>query len=416
MLPPGSRGIKINRRGGPWAASFSLLLAAMLTGVAARTGGAGQGGGIFSLQAQESPPPSEPSPSPAPPEESPSTPPAAASQEQQEAAPDLPEVEKEASNGSSDVQENTVIEKEPGQIRFTAWNLKNFVHVAGPPPAGSTEKPKARREVMAVAAMLGTLQPDILGVCEMGTSADLAALQTELKKAGADLPYSEWVAASDPSRHLALLSRFPITARQPATQLRYVLDDSQFPVQRGFLDVTVQPAPDYTLRLVGVHLKSRLDVPEGDQELMRRNEAHLLRQYVDSILIAAPETNLLVYGDFNDTRDQPTVKAVKGVRGAAAALTEIAAADDSGGRWTFYYPEGDVYSRIDFLLASAGLMPEVRKGHAFLPGGGGGWSRGSDHRPVTLDFPADEARSRSRTRSKAPASSKPKPKSTSAAP
>ncbi|MDB6135521.1 MAG: Endonuclease/Exonuclease/phosphatase family protein [Verrucomicrobiales bacterium] len=415
MLPSGSQRFEINKRGGPRAASFSLLLVTILAGVAVWTGGAGQRGGIFSVWAQESLPSPEPAPSPAPQEEPPSATSAAASQGEA-AAPDSSEPEKETSPGSSTVEGNTVFEKEPGQIRFTAWNLKNYVHVAGPPPAGSTEKPKARREVIAVAAMLGTLQPDILGVCEMGTSADLAALQAELKKAGTDLPHSEWVAGPDPSRHLALLSRFPITARQPATQLRYMLDDSQFPVQRGFLDVTVQPAPDYTLRLVGAHLKSRLDVPDADQELMRRNEAHLLRQYVDSTLTAAPETNLLVYGDFNDTRDQPTVKAVKGVRGAAAALTEIAAADDSGQRWTFYYPEGDVYSRIDFLLASAGLMPEVRKGHAFLPGGGGVWSRGSDHRPVTLDFPADEAKSRSRTRSKAPVSPKHQPKSKPAAP
>ncbi|MES2708889.1 MAG: endonuclease/exonuclease/phosphatase family protein [Verrucomicrobiota bacterium] len=294
-------------------------------------------------------------------------------------------------------------EKDPNQIRFTAWNLKNYLHVAAPPPAGSTEKSKPPRERAAVTALLTALRPDILGVCEMGAATDLAVLQAELKKAGLDLPNAEWVEGADSSRHLALLSRFPITARQPVTNLRYVLDDSQFPVQRGFLDVTVQVNPGYALRLVGTHLKSRIDVPEADQELMRRNEAHLLRQHLDTILTAAPAANVLVYGDFNDSRDQPSVKAIKGMRGAAAALTEIPAEDDSGERWTFYYPTADEYSRIDFLLASSGLMPEVRKGQAFLPGGSG-WSRASDHRPLTLDLTASEAaapRARSRSKSKA---------------
>jgi endonuclease/exonuclease/phosphatase family metal-dependent hydrolase len=298
---------------------------------------------------------------------------------------------------------------DPRRVRFTAWNLKNYLHVAAPPPEGSTEKTKPPRERAAIVAMLAQIHPDILGVCEMGSAADLAVLQAELKTAGLDLPQTEWVEGADPSRHLALLTRFPIASRQPVTNQRYVLDDSQFPVQRGFLDVTLAVNESHSLRLLGTHLKSRMDTPEADQELMRRNEAHLLRQHIDTVLTAEPQANLLVYGDFNDTRDQPSVKAIKGMRGAAAALTEIPATDDSGERWTFYYPEADEYSRIDFLLASSALLPEVRRTKAFLPGGRG-WSRASDHRPVTVDLIADDnfstssrskAKSRSTTRSRA---------------
>lgn len=313
-----------------------------------------------------------------------------------------PDPPAEAQAESAPESSSDLPDLDPDHIRFTAWNLKNYLHVAAPPPPGSSEKSKSPREMAAVVALLRRLHPDILGVCEMGSAADLAVLQADLKKAGLDLPQAEWVEGADPSRHLALLTRFPIVSRQPVTDLRYVLDDSQFPVQRGFLDVTLRVNSDYALRLVGTHLKSRLDVPEADQELMRRNEAHLLRQHIDSVLVAEPEANLLVYGDFNDSRDQPSVKAIKGMRGAAAALSEIPAEDDSGERWTFYYPTADEYSRIDFLLASSGLMPEVRKGQAFLPGGSD-WSRASDHRPLTLDLTADDAatpRARSRSRSK----------------
>lgn len=307
-------------------------------------------------------------------------------------------------------------EKDPLRVRFTAWNLKNYLHVAAPPPPGSTEKSKSPRERAAIVSMLTQIHPDVLGVCEMGSAADLAVLQADLKKAGLDLPQTEWVEGADASRHLALLTRFPIASRQPVTNQRYVLDDSQFPVQRGFLDVTLAVNGDYNLRLVGIHLKSRLDVPEADQELMRRNEAHLLRQHLDAVLTAEPQANLLVYGDFNDSRDQPSVKAIKGMRGAAAALTEIPAADDSGERWTFYYPEADEYSRIDFLLASTALLPEVRKTQAFLPGGRG-WSRASDHRPLTFDLTADNASaSRAKTRSRSRSKTKAQPSPAAPAP
>ena len=285
----------------------------------------------------------------------------------------------------------------PPEIRFTAWNLKNYLHTVTPPPPGSSNRPKPVREQQMVVSILTQIRPDILGVCEMGSPADLDHLQSALKAAGLDLPHAEHVQGDDPDRHVALLSRFPITSRQPVTQLRYLLDNSEFPVQRGFLDISIAVTPAYSLRLVGAHLKSQRDVPEADQALMRRNEAHLLRQHLDSILTAAPETNLLVYGDLNDTRDQPGIKAVKGLRGSTVALTEIAAEDASGERWTFYYPEADEYSRIDFLLASPALLPEVRENQSFLYSGKD-WIQASDHRPVTTVIHPENATKKPRAK------------------
>ncbi len=293
----------------------------------------------------------------------------------------------------------------PAEIRVTSWNLRNYLHTTTMPAEGSSDRPKPEREQQAIVSILLKVRPDILGVCEMGSPADLAHLQAALKTAGLDLPHAEHVQADDPARHVALLSRFPITARRPVTNLRYLLDNNEFPVQRGFLDVSIAVTPVYTLRLIGTHLKSRRDVPEADQALMRRNEAHLLRQHLDTILTTAPETNLLVYGDFNDTRDQPGVKAIKGLRGSTVALTEIAAEDASGERWTYYYPEADEYSRIDFLLASPALLPEVRENQSFLYSGKD-WIQASDHRPVTTVIHPEDAtkKPRAKPRSDPPSS------------
>ncbi len=292
------------------------------------------------------------------------------------------------------------------EIRFTFWNLRNYLYTASPAPEAGSNRPKPGREQQAVTTILLEIRPDILGVCEMGSPAELAQLQAALKAGGLDLPHAEHVQGDDPVRHLALLSRFPIVARQPVTGLHYLLDQNEFPVQRGFLDVTVAVNPDYQIRLVGAHLKSRRDVPEGDQALMRRNEAHLLRRHLDGILTAAPDTNLLVYGDLNDTRDQPGVKALKGLRGSTAALTEIVPRDESGERWTYYYPEADEYSRIDFVLASRALLPEMREARSFLYSGKD-WATASDHRAVTAVFHPDDKVSRPRTKKKSPPSGSP---------
>jgi len=289
----------------------------------------------------------------------------------------------------------------PPPVTFAAWNLRNYLHTVSAPgkPAPRDTKPKPAVEVEAVTRILVSLHPDIAGFCEMGAPDDLAALQQRLKAAGIDLPHSEFVQAADTDRHLALLSRHPIVARHSQTQLHYLLDESKLPVQRGFLDVTIQITDSYRLRCIGTHLKSRRDVPEANEALMRRNEAHLLRQYADAILTAEPDTNLLVYGDFNDARNAPPVRAITGMRGAATYLTALTPVDAGGQRWTYYFDQSDTYSRVDFLLASKGLNPEIEDEKCIIYSGND-WLAASDHRAVTAVIrPVDIIR---RAKTKAP--------------
>ncbi len=289
-----------------------------------------------------------------------------------------------------------------GKVTFVEWNLKNYLHTVTVPAtqAPRETKPKPAREVAAVTRILTGLRPDILGVCEMGDAEDLAGLQQRLKEAGVDLPHSELVEGADRERHVGLLSRFPITVRQSQPHLSYLLDEAKLPMQRGILDVTLQVTKTYSLRCVGVHLKSRLTVPGADEGLMRRNEAHLVRRHLDGVLTAAPETNLLVFGDFNDTRDQPSIRAIPGMRGEPTYLTTLTPSDAHGERWTYYYKDNDTYSRIDYLFASRGLMPEV-DAEGTTVYSGADWSVASDHRPITtLIQPVEKVR---RTRPRKPA-------------
>lgn len=303
-------------------------------------------------------------------------------------------------------------EEDPPPVKFAAWNLRNYLHTVTVPAnfAPRDTRPKPPDEVAAITRILVSLQPDIAGMCEIGGQEDFAALQHRLKEAGLDLPHAELVQSADVSRHLGLLSRYPIIERHPQTALSYQLDDSKLPVQRGFLDVTVAITGTYHLRLIGTHLKSKREVPEANEALMRRNEAHLLRQYVDSVLTAEPAANLLVYGDFNDTRDLPAVRAIRGTMGANGFLTEITPVDIRGTRWTYYFPEADTYSRIDFLLASKSLVPEVEAKQSLIYSGDD-WFSASDHRALTTVIRPGKRVRRARGIEK-PASRTPKPKGT----
>jgi endonuclease/exonuclease/phosphatase family metal-dependent hydrolase len=270
---------------------------------------------------------------------------------------------------------------EPRSIVFCSYNLENFT--AGHPPTESSPyglKPKPEKEIAALVGIVKEIGPDILGVCEMGSPEMLALFQKRLAAVGVDLPHTEFVAAQDEDRHLALLSRFPIVARNSATDVGYTLNGQPERVRRGFLDVTIQVNPKYRLRCVGAHLKSKLPIPEGEA-LVRRLEAQKLREHLDRIFADDADVNLICYGDFNDTKDQPMFHEVTGARGSVGYMSDLWCRDPLGDRWTYYWRTADQYTRIDYLFASRGLLPEVARSQGSIHRSER-WSDASDHRPI----------------------------------
>ena len=281
-------------------------------------------------------------------------------------------------------------EREPAKgIVFCSYNVKNYL---GPDQASAERKtkPKPEKEIEALIKVIVEIAPDVLGICEMGSPAAFDDFKARLEKAGLAYKDSEYVQAEDEDRHLALLSRFPIVHRDSAAKVRYPLNGAPQSVKRGFLDVTVQITPRYELRCVGTHLKSKLPTPEGEA-LIRRHEAAKLREHLNAILAATPAVNLLCYGDFNDAKNQPMFAEITGVRGTPGHMTDLAARDAHGDRWTHHWPVADEYSRIDYLFASPGLLPEVKRDTATVYRSEF-WEIASDHRPVFVTIVPSEKR------------------------
>ena len=277
-------------------------------------------------------------------------------------------------------------------IVFAGYNVENYAPVVVSGANASGRPGKTAEAAAAVIQVIGEMNPDILGVCEMGAAPQFAEFRQRLDAARLGYCDAEWVESADPSRHLALVSRFPIVARQSVADAPYESGGVRRKVRRGFLDVTVQIAPACRLRIVGAHLKSKLTLPDGggNADLERRQEAHLLRQHIEEILAADPAQPLLVFGDFNDTKEQPTIQEILGTRGGPQRMSELRLADAVGDRWTYYWKADDVYSRIDFLFVNRALAPWVvhaRSGVHRSPV----WNQASDHRPVftTLHPSAD---------------------------
>lgn len=269
-------------------------------------------------------------------------------------------------------------------VVFCGYNLKNWLsmpRIVRGAQEGVITKPE--KEKARVVEFLKSLRPDVLGVCEIGTREDLADLQTRLKAAGLDLPHTEWAHGGDTTRSLALLSRFPITGRQSQTSLSYTLQGKTLPLQRGILDVTVDVAPGFPVRFLGVHLKSKRVVDDGDEAAMRLEEARLLRRHLDGIFAQEANARVVCYGDFNEHRHEAPIATIIGKRGTPSHMEDVYLHDLSGLVWTHFWDTADVYSRFDYIFTSPALRPFTDTSRSFIYSSRD-FAQASDHRPVIL--------------------------------
>lgn len=267
-------------------------------------------------------------------------------------------------------------------VRFLSYNLKNYLTMRRYSNGKASYTSKPEEEIETLVEIIKNAQPDILGVCEIGTPKDLKDLQTRLKKAGIDLPHSHRAYGGDAVRALAILSRYPILSWSLPKEMFYKLDGRPFKISRGILDATIQ-LPAKEVRFLGAHFKSKRPIEEADQELMRRSESMLFRKHIESILAQNPETMLIAYGDFNDTKRTKSVYTIKGRSNSKNHMEMLELADSRSENWTHNWKREDIYSRFDYVFVNRKLAPFIdRKGSRILDPET--WDKASDHRPLLV--------------------------------
>jgi endonuclease/exonuclease/phosphatase family metal-dependent hydrolase len=261
-----------------------------------------------------------------------------------------------------------------------AYNVENWLLME----RGKTpDQPKPLEERQAVWQVLSALRPDVLSLCEVGTTNDFAEIAQGLQERGLDYPHREWIEGGNLDRHVALLSRFPIAERHSRTNESYTLDGQRRVIERGILDVAIRVNDRYSFRAVMVHLKSKRQSELGDEAEMRLNEARLLRRHVETALAANPRLNMLVMGDMNDTADSETIRTIIGT--APPILFDLMPATRKGQHGTHFWRWRREWSRIDYLLASPGMSNEYVAASARIAAVEGS-EKASDHRAIYAQF------------------------------
>jgi endonuclease/exonuclease/phosphatase family metal-dependent hydrolase len=273
---------------------------------------------------------------------------------------------------------------DPGELRIATYNVENYTimprRIDGKMVA-EAGKPEPERN--AVAKSIAEINPDIIGLMEIGTPAQFEDLRRRLHKEGLDYAEAEYLSGPDPLRHVALLSRFPIVERHSLGDIPLRIGTVPLHSPRGFLDVTIEPSPGYRVRVFCVHLKAKLEVADYDATALREAEAVFLRKHVREILSRDPATRLVLMGDFNDTKNSRALWEITGKPEWADSLKALPLTDQNGESWTEYWESADVYSRIDYVMVSKKLEHEIDSGRsavARFPF----WREASDHCPLVL--------------------------------
>jgi endonuclease/exonuclease/phosphatase family metal-dependent hydrolase len=282
-------------------------------------------------------------------------------------------------------------------IHVATYNVENYLDVAaGTRPAKSPENRTKVREIILA------MKPDVLALQEMGSTNALLELRDSLKLAGLDYPHWEHITGYDTNIHVAILSRFPFSARKPHTNDGFLLSGRRFRVSRGFAEVDIQVNPKYSFTLITAHLKSRRPVPEADEAELREQEAIVLCEKINARFSANPNVNLVVLGDLNDVRSSPSTKTVIGARGKNQLFdtrpferngdnqaNPNSRYDPRNINWTHFYGVEDSYSRIDYILISPGIKREWLSNETYVVTSSN-WGVASDHRPIVAGFIAED--------------------------
>jgi endonuclease/exonuclease/phosphatase family metal-dependent hydrolase len=269
----------------------------------------------------------------------------------------------------------------PKPLVVATWNLHNFYnHLIDDPGQANLEAtdPAWGQHRVDVGLALNAIDADILLLQEVESTEVLQELN-QMELGG---KYSEVVVidANDPRGiDVAVMSKVPLDATISHADEFFAKEGTSGPdyiFARDVLEVHLT-FNGRAIVMLNVHYKAK----ENDNPDKRLAEAQRTRAIADEITAAAPETALIIAGDFNDLPGSPPYDAAAGA--APDAYTNAAIHVDEADRWTFDF-QGTL-ELVDHQLSNP-LMTDrldttsvtIRHDPEFLPA--------SDHAPIIATY------------------------------
>lgn len=270
-------------------------------------------------------------------------------------------------------------------VRFLMLNAENYFVAGEKQRSRYMNRPKPERECEAVAEVIASVKPAIVGLAEIGGPLALEDLKRRLRVRGLDYPHSRVLTRGGEDRALALLSMHPVVQDESCADYR-LFGVQKRRMLRGILDVTVRTEDCRLFRVLGVHLKSRVGDDAAAAESLRNREAQTLARYIQQEMKEQPNLPMVVFGDWNDNPQDASVRLMVQGMSTECALRRMNPKDSRGEEWTLYYKRGNTYNTFDHLFVNAPMKKRLKRGDASgivdIPAS----HQASDHRAVWCDL------------------------------
>ncbi len=271
------------------------------------------------------------------------------------------------------------------QIRVTSYNYLNLydrIDDPGVKDEGTGEKPLEQRQ--AGGQVLRELDSDVVSFQEIEKGS---LLQAELdRETGRRYGVIHVDGNDERSSDVAFASKHRVVGVRSYKDHRYTLpgnpEEQKF--RRDLLETDVVLPGNVPLKVFTVHFKSKRGGEASD--ILREGEAREARKLIKEAVRDLPHKNYVVMGDFNDTPDSGTARALTAQDSDGWGLVDVAA---YAGNHTPTYPTSAEDAakwgskRIDFILTSPEMADRLtsvsvhRTPAAYIA---------SDHFPLTATF------------------------------
>lgn len=272
----------------------------------------------------------------------------------------------------------------PGKpVRFLMLNAQNYFVEGEVSRSRYVLKPKPRESREAVAEVIASAKPQVVGLVEVGGPRALQDLRRRLAAHGLEYPYFRVLPRQGEDRALALLSVHPIVQDHSRETVK-LHHQKRRKMLRGILDVTLRLEDGRLFRLVGAHLKSRVAEDAAAATALRKQEAYTLAQHIQHIARSQKGLPLLVFGDWNDGPSDAAPQILMQGLSADAALRRLTPRDSRGEEWTLYFKRGREYCIYDQIFVNPALRERMRGqgGIVDIPAA----VKASDHRALWCDL------------------------------
>lgn len=271
------------------------------------------------------------------------------------------------------------------QIRVTSYNYLNLydgIDDPGVRDEGTREKPLSERQ--AGGQVLRELDSDVVSFQEIEKGT---LLQSELDR---EVPGTYDVVHIDGnderSSDVAFASKYPVVGVKSHKDHRYMIpgnpEEQKF--KRDVLETDVMLPGNVPLKVFTVHFKSKIGGAEAD--ILREAEAKEARAIIKEAVKDLPHKNYVVMGDFNDSPETPTARAMTAIDQDGWGLVDVTA---QAGNTTATYPTGEEDAakwgrkRIDYIMTSPEMAQRLTSVSVHRTPA---TYQASDHFPLTATF------------------------------